>query len=157
MRAPIAINGSFLVKPITGVQRYAEELIKEFRELGIENLVVLAPSGYPKNEYFGYRVVRDRAPWRRRYMSLWEQVRLPWLMRKSGAKLLWSPGNTGPLLVRRQVVTVHDAALFVNPSWFSFSRGTINRLLIRAVCRVALKVLTVSEFSRSELIKYRVA
>ena len=90
-------------------------------------------------------------------MWLWEQVRLPHLMRKSGAKLLWSPCNTGPLFIRRQVVTVHDAAVFANPAWFSRSLGTISRLLLPALCRSIINVLTVSEFSRDELIKYRVA
>src|SRR5215216_6057010 len=114
MNTCVAVNGSFLVQPLTGVPRYAQEVIRAFRELGVEELVVLAPHRYPENEYFGYRVVRDSLPWRR-HMWLWEQVRLPWLMRKTGAKLLWSPSNTGPLLIRRQVVTVHDASVFANP------------------------------------------
>jgi glycosyltransferase involved in cell wall biosynthesis len=154
--ARVAVNGSFLGQPTTGVQRFATELIKALRELGIEDLVVLAPNGYQEEKFFGYRVLGDSLPWRR-HMWLWEQVRLPYLMRKSGAKLLWSPCNTGPLFVRQQVVTVHDAALFANPAWFSHSLGTFYRLLLPALCRIVIKVLTVSEFSSDELTKYRVA
>ena len=156
VRARVAVNGSFLRQHITGVQRYASELIKALRELGIEDLVVLAPNGYPEERFFGYRVVRDSLPWHR-HMWLWEQVRLPYLMRKSGAKLLWSPCNTGPLGVRRQVVTVHDAAVCANPAWFSRSLGTLSRLVLPVLCRIVINVLTVSEFSRDELTKYRIA
>ena len=53
MRAHVAINGSFLVQPSTGVQRFASELIKALRELGIEDLVVLAPNGYPEENSMG--------------------------------------------------------------------------------------------------------
>ena len=38
---------------------------------------------------------------------LWEQFYLPTQLRN---RLLWSPGNTGPLSVSRQVLTLHDAA-----------------------------------------------
>jgi glycosyltransferase involved in cell wall biosynthesis len=156
VRAHVAVNGSFLVQPTTGVQRFTSEVIKALRELGIEDLVVLAPNGYQEEKFFGYRVLRDSLPWRR-HMWLWEQVRLPYLMRKSDAKLLWSPCNTGPLFIRRQVVTVHDAAPFANPAWFSYSLGTFYRLLLPVLCRIVINVLTVSEFSRDELTKYRVA
>jgi glycosyltransferase involved in cell wall biosynthesis len=156
VRAHVAVNGSFLVQPTTGVQRFASEVIKALRELGIEDLVVLAPNGYQEEKFFGYRVVRDILPWRR-HMWLWEQVRLPYLMRKSDAKLLWSPCGTGPLFIRRQVVTVHDAAPFANPAWFSYSLGTFYRLLLPVLCRIVINVLTVSKFSRDELTKYQVA
>src|ERR1700730_10995608 len=47
---------------------------------------------------------------------IWEQVYLPTQL---GRRLLWSPGNTGPIAVSRQVLTVHDAASLDHPEWFA--------------------------------------
>ena len=46
---------------------------------------------------------------------IWEQVYLPTQLHR---RLLWSPGNTGPIAVSRQVLTVHDAASLDHPEWF---------------------------------------
>ena len=46
---------------------------------------------------------------------LWEQVYLPTQLQ---GRLLWSPGNTGPIGVSRQVLTVHDMASLDHPEWF---------------------------------------
>src|SRR6516225_3072757 len=46
---------------------------------------------------------------------LWEQVYLPAQLQ---GRLLWSPGNTGPIGVSRQVLTVHDMASLDHPEWF---------------------------------------
>ena len=51
---------------------------------------------------------------------LWEQTVLPW--RARGA-LLWSPSATGPVLHRRQVVTLHDVAFLDVPEFFDISRA----------------------------------
>jgi glycosyltransferase involved in cell wall biosynthesis len=65
--------------------------------------------------------------------------------------LLWSFGPTGPLLVRNQVVTMHDAAVYrvaesygrLFRAWYSCSMPLLAR-------RIA-HTMTVSEFSRREL------
>jgi hypothetical protein len=46
---------------------------------------------------------------------LWEQFYLPTQLRR---RLLWSPGNTGPIGVSRQVLTLHDIASLDHPEWF---------------------------------------
>jgi glycosyltransferase involved in cell wall biosynthesis len=70
-----------------------------------------------------------------------------------GGRLLWSPSNTGPIAVRRQVVTVHDLATFDIPSGFSRSfRATYATILPLLLPRVAA-VITVSNFTRDRLIE----
>jgi glycosyltransferase involved in cell wall biosynthesis len=51
-------------------------------------------------------------------------------------------------------VTLHDAAIFAGPEWFSPGFGLYYRLLIPLVGRVANKIITVSQFSRQEMVKY---
>src|ERR1043165_9759214 len=88
MSPEVCVNARFRHQRITGVQRYADAILARL------------PSG-----------VRSIAPARSMAHGmrghLWEQFTLPW---RVGRGVLWSPCNTGPLIARRHVVTVHDLA-----------------------------------------------
>src|SRR5690349_5100989 len=92
----VQVNGRFLVQRLTGQQRYAHEILARLPE----RLRVISPPANSK----GMRG------------HLWEQLALPRHVRRD---LLWSPSTTGPPSVRRQVVTVHDCALFDQAQCFS--------------------------------------
>ncbi|WP_218185331.1 glycosyltransferase family 4 protein [Calditerricola satsumensis] len=82
---------------------------------------------------------------------MWEQFVLPLQV---GNRLLWSPANTGPLAISRQVVTIHDAATLVHPEWFDPRFALWYRFLLPRLMRRVLRVITVSEFSRQQLVEY---
>ncbi|MCX6082392.1 MAG: glycosyltransferase family 1 protein [Chloroflexi bacterium] len=154
MIAPIFINGKFLTSPVTGVQRYALELLcamdtilgePEYRKLQI---VCLAP---PKTQ---------TAPaWKRIELrrvgvnpgNLWEQLDLPMIAR---GRLIFSPANTGPAFYSNQVITLHDAAVFGVPQAYSSLFRIKYALLFNAIVRTARLILTVSSFSQRELSRY---
>jgi glycosyl transferase family 4 len=50
------------------------------------------------------------------------------------------------------VLTIHDVSLAVHPEWFSMSEGTRRRLFTWLSARRATRVLTVSNFSKSEIV-----
>jgi glycosyltransferase involved in cell wall biosynthesis len=79
---------------------------------------------------------------------LWEQTVLPW--RARGA-LLWSPSATGPVLHRRQVVTLHDVAFLDVPEFFAPRFLALYRTLMPVLTRRAARIVTVSEFSRRRI------
>ncbi len=81
---------------------------------------------------------------------LWEQVVLPRLV---GKDLLWSPANTGPVLVANQVVTIHDTNAIEHPEWYAPGIASWYRLLLPLLARRVRKVLTVSHYSRQKLIE----
>jgi glycosyltransferase involved in cell wall biosynthesis len=124
------LNGRFLSQELTGVQRYSQELLAR---LGNE-LQVIRPEA-------ALSPVRGHA---------WEQFVLPRLCR---GKLLWSPGNTGPLMHSNQVVTLHDASTLDHPEWFSGKFARWYRFLLPRLARRVRKVITVSEFSKRELVR----
>ena len=43
--------------------------------------------------------------------------------------------NMGPLLVRRQILTIHDAAVFAHPEWFDWRFAMANRLVLPRLAR----------------------
>lgn len=146
----IAINGRFLSQRITGVQRYAHELLRHLdRELPAlspsADVEVLAPSNAIHiPEYRNLKVRRVG------YLSgqLWEQLELPLYCR---GRLLFTPCGGAPVAHSRHVITIHDGAEFAFPHAYSFAYRRWYQSLHRRLAKQAQAVLTVSEFSRSEL------
>ncbi|MEM9018723.1 MAG: glycosyltransferase family 1 protein, partial [Verrucomicrobiota bacterium] len=79
----------------------------------------------------------------------WEQFSLPRELEKD--TILFSPCNTGPLSVRKQLVVIHDAAVWDCPEGFSRSFRTLYQRLLPALGRKVAAIATVSEFSRNRL------
>ena len=136
MTAPVAINARAAVRSeIGGVERVARELA--------QRLPALRPDRY--------RVIRPPAALAHRAGHAWEQAALPQLAR--GAQLILSPANLAPLASRRNVVVIHDAAALRHPEWYSPAYVRWQRALLPRIARRARLVITVSEFSRAELVE----
>ena len=126
---PIFINARSQTAGLSGVQRYAVELQ---RRIG-RSLTPIAP----------------RRPMQGVKGHLWEQAVLPTVVRNG---FLWSPANSGPLAVRKQLLTVHDVASLDHPEWFSSAFAAWYRWMTpRLACRVQ-RVITPSEFSKQRLL-----
>ena len=160
----ILINGRFLTQRLTGVQRYAREMTRALGRMARARyrVLVAAPCGAVDTHSLGVEVLEDSSyrigeassVW---VGSFWQHWRLPALVKSTGADLLWSPCNVGPLWPKRHVVTIHDAAVFAGPAWYSWSFGTYYRLLVPRLGHQATRVVTDSAFSKAELIRYGVA
>jgi len=124
----IAINGRFRGRPITGVERYAGAVLRTWQGRA--------------------RVIAPRRPLRGLAGHLWEQFALPASVRG----LLWSPANTGPLAIARQVVTIHDISPLDGPQWFTPGFALWYRLLLPVLAHRSRRVLTHSVFCRERLI-----
>lgn len=128
----LLVNGIYQRQRLTGVQRYAREVL---RRLPLEHRVSSPPEGLP-------------AP--RVAHHLWEQMVLP-LKVAGDSGLLWSPTGTGPVFLRRQVVTLHDASLLSHPEWFSRDFVIWRRLVIPLLARSVCFIITVSRFAAEHI------
>ena len=82
---------------------------------------------------------------------VWEQALLPMATRQ--ARLVLSPANLAPLaLGRRNVVLIHDAAALRHPEWYGRAYVAYQRALLPRLAQTAARVITVSEFSKRELV-----
>ncbi len=136
MSAQVAINARAAARAeIGGVERWAGELA--------ERLPALRPERY--------RVLRPPAALAHRAGHAWEQGWLPLAAR--GARLILSPANLAPVASARNVVLIHDVAPLREPGWYSGVYTRYHRLLLRALARRARLVLTVSDFSRAEIVE----
>lgn len=84
-----------------------------------------------------------------------EQFLLPFAARKAAVDLLWSPGYTAPALCfSPQAVTICDLQYKSHPEDMSLPERITLDLLVRTACKRCQAVLTISEFSRQEVIRY---
>ena len=145
----IFINGRFLTQPLTGVQRYAHELLRTWDMLNPDaELVCLAPPEEflrPAWKNISLQVIgRSRG-------NAWEQVDLPlWLK----GRFLFSPANFGPVFYSNQAVTVHDASVFAVPQAYSLGFKLKYRIGLPMLVRRAKLLLTDSRFSQKELARF---
>lgn len=152
----IYINGRFLTQPVTGVQRYAAEVVK-----AMDRALLDAPDAQPPMRFTLLVPNAPAAPLALEAIEvvqagrlkghLWEQLELPFFTRDGW---LLSLGNTGPAFKRRQIVTIHDAAFKSVPAGYSFAFRTVYSTLLPLLSRSAARVFTVSAFSSGELQKW---
>ncbi len=96
--------------------------------------------------------VRAFAPGRRR---LYEQLRLPGALRRSGVDVLWSVGGSTPCRSPcPRLVTVLDLAPLCCPGDYAPGVLRIERLLLRAALRRGDCLAAVSEFCRQEILRH---
>ena len=126
----VVVNARVLGAPLTGLQRYTLELLGRFGD----KVQAVAPK---KN----LSTIQGH---------LWEQLMLPYY---SKGKLLFSPANTGPLSVTRQVVTIHDVVPIDRPELFSPKYRAFYQFLSPRLARRVRAVITVSAFTRERLIE----
>jgi glycosyltransferase involved in cell wall biosynthesis len=90
---------------------------------------------------------------RRALAQAWEQVALPTQAARRRAALVFSPANLAPVAWPRNVLVMHDAAVLREPAAYSRAYRAWHATAGLAAARRALGVITVSEFSRRELIE----
>ena len=144
----VYINGKFLTQPLTGVQRYAREITYYLTSHYPKYYTVITPT---KNLSLGSKskVLAFRNS------LIWEQLILPIYLVLKGSPLLINLCNTAPILYKNQIITIHDTAFKENPAWFStaFVRW-YNFMISILVQKQSIHIITVSNFSKSEIIKH---
>jgi glycosyltransferase involved in cell wall biosynthesis len=130
LSSPLVFNIRTLQAAQSGVQRYARELDERWGDQ-VERL--RPPASIPAQGIKGH---------------LWEQFVLPAHCR---GRLLFSPGNTGPLAYKQQIVTIHDASTFDQAEAFTGLFARWYRWLLPRLARRARCIITVSRFSRDRI------
>lgn len=126
----IVINGRFLSRPITGVERYGQEILQLLRG--------------------NYRVEKTRSNGLAGHA--WEQFALPTKLKSES--ILWSPANTGPMLVRNQALTIHDLSPLEHPEWFRKNFAMWYRLFLPILARQVRVIFTPTEYVKQKVLRH---
>lgn len=145
-----------MTQTITGVQRYAIEVTK--------NLDHLISKGTINNEQYKFIILVPKNSKYKLHLEnieikavgklrghLWEQIELPFF---SSNGLLVNLCNTAPIFSGYQILTIHDASVSANKNNYSFLFKFWYQLLYRILPFRTQKIVTDSNFSKDELIKY---
>ena len=151
----IYINGRFLTQNITGVQRYAIEIVKALDKYLSDNKL--------KNEY-KFEIVCPKNIKQKIDLKnikikqigklsghLWEQIELPLYVKD---KFLFNFCNCAPLVKKNQMVTIHDTAVCDVPDAYSRFFRTWYKFMYRVLTSRLKKIFTVSKFSKKRLHEY---
>jgi glycosyltransferase involved in cell wall biosynthesis len=157
----IGLNVLYLRPGIVGGgETYARGLLDGLSQLSFDCkfIVLLNASAYPTfaelRSDTRFELVQCSSPLTPVRRHLWEQWHLGSLCKEYGLNLLHSLGNITPLLAGvPQIVTIHDLIHLRAPERLSFAKRTFARWMVPASVRVSEKVLTISEFSRRDLLE----
>jgi len=152
----IHINGRFLTQQVSGVQRYARELLSALdrcldADAELASRLGPIPVWYPE----GAELV-DPPAWKHlrpsplpgRKGHAWEQLTLG---SKARDGFLLSLCGAGPLQCRNQLLVIHDANIWAFPEAFPKSYRVFHKLMRPLLARRVTHLATVSRFSAGEL------
>ncbi len=151
------INGRFASQQMTGVQRYAHEIVRSLDEIISQDAGVANRLGFElvMPPCANNRPVLLRIESRQSHIGsghAWDQFVLPW-KRNSGVLSL---GNFGPIAARNHIVCIHDANTFIEPDSYSLAFRAAYRSLLPLIGSRARRVATVSQFSAEQLVMHGV-
>jgi glycosyltransferase involved in cell wall biosynthesis len=156
----IGIDARELVGVPTGVGRYASELIARWTRspwAAGHTLVLFAPSELGTDAGWrgtggaacDVRVVQGAGG------TFWEQGALGSAAKSAGLDVFFAPGYTAPLWLRCPlVVAIHDVSFAAHPEWFRWREGLRQRMIARYTAQRAARVLTLTQSSRAEIIRW---
>lgn len=144
------INGRFLTRRTTGVERFAREVIRASSEARFicQNDLLLAPMDVDAPAEFAGIPVTGIG---RRRGHAWEQIDLP---RYALDETLINLCNTAPVLKRRQLIVLHDASIAAFPHNYTPAFRFWYQAMIRLYSRRACAIATVSRFSAAEIARH---
>lgn len=150
----VVVNGVFVGRRATGLERFATEILRSLDDLVAPGRIVLLVPRRAAAE--SIPPLRNIAVVRRGCLRglIWEQWTLPRFARRTGAVTL-SLTNTVPLL-RPGVACLHDVFYITHADQFRKTlKGRMSRiwhlLHYRAVARAGGTVFTVSDYSRRQI------
>jgi glycosyltransferase involved in cell wall biosynthesis len=153
----IGIDARELSGHATGVGRFLGGLLREWSNsspAGAHEFVLYAPEplevplgiGLDSRRFRTREVAGTPGTW-------WEQMRLPEAVASDQLDVFLAPAYTAPLRVKVPIVAaIYDLSYIAHPEWFRLREGIRRRWLTQRTADKAQAVITLSGFSRGEII-----
>jgi glycosyltransferase involved in cell wall biosynthesis len=149
----IGIDARELCGRSTGVGRYLGGLLREWANddrARAHEFILYAPEPIVASldaRRFPTRTVAGGAG------TWWEQVEIPRAVVPDHLDVWFAPAYTAPIRIAAPtVVAIHDLSFVAHPEWFRLREGARRRWLTKQSAARAAAVITISEFSKRELI-----
>jgi glycosyltransferase involved in cell wall biosynthesis len=156
----IGINALFLVAGKGGgIERYLRGLLKWLAIIDKKNEYLIFSNKdntgtFERRENFR-EIISPVSARIRPAKILWEQIVLPFQLKKENVDIVLSAGNIAPKLTFcPSIVIIYDLISFSYPENFSLAEKLALKYLLRRTATVADRIITISESSRNEIKKW---
>ncbi len=155
----IGINARFLTLPFTGIGQYTRSLVRAMAKLKPENeFVLFTPELVDLDLPSNCKQIRvAEKPYSSASLrkANWEHVLVPREMERFGINLAHFPYPCNPWrkLPFPTIVTVHDVIPWKLPEYRERIRSKLYHLYSRLALKKADQIITVSDFSKREIVK----
>ncbi len=146
----IFINSRFLTQKITGSQRFAIEISRQLKKLAPDRFKFVAPKNiihWSIVKELNAEIIGINTG------HIWEQIDLPLYLKKQGSPLVLNLVNTAPLFYKNKIVVIHDVSWKHFPYTVSKKFYLWYKFLIPKIAKNSKLLLTVSNFSKKDLVK----
>lgn len=142
----VYINGRFLTQRITGEQRYAIEILKEWDKMNSIKMIVLCPKGQRINLKLNNIEIREVGSFKKQLWVHWSFAR--YVKKNKGVSITLC--GLSPIF-RPDFWTVHDITFIKDPKSFSWKFKLLYKLVYKINMKRCKRIFTVSNFSREEI------
>lgn len=156
MSLKIGIDARELESDPRGVGRVLNSLLKEWnKDTRGHEFVLYFKNTVPNLETLNHPHYKKRllpVPAVIRRDRVWEQLFLPFFIKKDRLDVFFSPSYTIPLAAScPTVVAIHDISYQTHPEWFGLRQQLLLRLFTRLSVRRATRIVCCSNFTRAEI------
>ena len=151
----IVINGDFLLKNITGVQRYAYEIVRHIDQKLDENDYFNIELLVPENSNVDFDLKKIKiVKFGKQRKFFWQQISLYKYCKKKQAICVCLCSMVPYLYAHRAIGVIHDAGTLAHPEFYRKKYLLYNKIFMWDVCKRYKAIVTVSQFSKNEIMKY---
>lgn len=152
---PVFINARFLTEPLTGLQRWGREFLRELDAMIEDGSIdgtaykfhLLTPSQPEEMPEYLHLQLKVKGPLR---SHLWEQLVLP----RAAKGFLLNLKNTAPTGHKNMAAVIHDLQPIARPETHTATFNRIYQWILPRVVRNAKVLFAVSESTAAEIQKY---
>ncbi|MCF6149644.1 MAG: glycosyltransferase family 4 protein [Candidatus Kuenenia sp.] len=154
----IGIDCRCLEGNITGVGVYLSNLLQNILKLSDQSIrfVCYFEKKIPPFSWLeDARIEKKILSFKTKNNFLWSTFILPICMAKDNPDIFHAPSYTTPFIkTKKTILTIHDICYAAKPEWYSYKSDFFRRYYYYKSARNADIILTVSEFSKNEIIKH---
>lgn len=156
----IAVDLTPVPKSKAGVGRYIVNLVEWLQKIDNKNNYYLIVQDDDKDSFPVKNTNFRQVPVKSKYLRnvllrlVWEQIILPFKLKKLNADILHSPHYTIPYFsLVKSVVTFHDMTYFIIPQMHTLIKRFMFRAYIRLTAKRAAGILSVSDSTAQDMVR----
>lgn len=152
----VIIDVRIINKKIHGIGRYAYEIVKYMSYADNIHMILLVNDLKLANDIFGEFNNIEFIKVKSKFLSILEQFELPKIVNKYKDKAIFhSPSFvSSPFIKCKMIMTIHDLNHLKFPQYYSPFHKYYYKYIVKPSALKCKKIVTVSKFSKSELVEW---